>query len=109
MLADLDLEAGKREAGRRPEAGRGPRCRGRPPGWDLPEEEREREESDVRGVNKHHVVTIKADLVLQSRTSLNISSLRCINVLTNVLYAHLVNKSNVCLSKNVNNFYSAKM
>jgi len=37
MLADLDLEGDRKEAGHRPEAGRGRRCRGRPPGWGLPE------------------------------------------------------------------------
>lgn len=38
MLTDLDLVGGRREVERRPEAGRGRRCQGRPPAWGLPEE-----------------------------------------------------------------------
>lgn len=49
MLADLDLVVGKREAGRTPATGQGRRCRGRPPGWHLPEEGRE---DKMRGGNK---------------------------------------------------------
>lgn len=41
MLVGLDLAGGRVEVGRRPEAGRGPHCRGRPLGWGLPERERE--------------------------------------------------------------------